>query len=546
MSLNDTLKRSYASTLLACLVAGLSLSSSPLIAQQVIDECRMSEQTHTQNILPVAIDQSWEGMSIDGAGGIDTLTRPGPGHFAVRPELLKSVEVINSRNGKFDTIVLNGEMILSGELDEMEVIADWYDQIILDPTLNWNQTVDAAFSSQIFRSSDLGRDVVIRAGLHDHVVHAPNLMIQTQEGPAGPFSMQSILEFFEQDSTRSRNPTLTWAQSGVVTPDFLNSPRSFQGATFDTRNRVPNVVVIDIFGLVGHAPRQFVFEGDAIDRLVLPKPECWEISQVGEDGHRTAVFQAGEPTEITIIADDYHLSVHRIGLYREGRADQPNYRLFSHDGGHVVDAIDLRNGGRDILIVRNDGRLRRGVPVVVEGDEGLDEIWLEGAAGWRIEFQDYGVVATVPADRDSDFTLAFAPGLKVGILPRPEYLNDPRLLALPAYPGLPDERTQHSVVRLTRGGFVNLSADQFANRAILDVTNGTANIVRLTPDHLVNAGTDVIIAGDALMDVVLSEGMPTPSVDPAGNVVWSIDRPDGRTQTVTAVGIDYIQYPTAN
>lgn len=89
----------------------------------------------------------------------------------------------------------------------------------------------------------------------------------------------------------------------------------------------------------------------------------------------------------------------------------------------------------------------------------------------------------------------------------------------------------------------------YKRKLILDVFedksgfDGIENVLRLSQDNLLYAGTNVMIEGDPNLDVILSDGMPDMVSDPAGNLIWKIDRPDGQVQVITAKGIAYVQYP---
>lgn len=70
------------------------------------------------------------------------------------------------------------------------------------------------------------------------------------------------------------------------------------------------------------------------------------------------------------------------GEWRAERAETSGVWLLSNDTQTVLDAIDLRNGGPDTLMLRNDGRLRLSHGTVF-GEPG-DEVWLEGLRVGRL------------------------------------------------------------------------------------------------------------------------------------------------------------------
>lgn len=147
----------------------------------------------------------------NGGGGIDVIRRNGPGTFAPRPENYISAERIDLENGVFDTVVMNAEMIRSTEIGELEIVADWFDQIILDPMLTWNRSVDAAFSSQVFRPDSVDFAATVRTPLETFVIGRPTLSMQTQESPLGRFSMEASGDpDVNQAEGQSPSITLSW------------------------------------------------------------------------------------------------------------------------------------------------------------------------------------------------------------------------------------------------------------------------------------------------------------------------------------------------
>ncbi len=550
MYLNSKWVKNQPMGLFLSALIGFAWLVEPVFAQsQSSIECLSRINNPGDAVRQVALRRSWDTDIYNGLGGVDTFIWKGPGHFSPRPQTFLSMEIIDTQNGAFDTVIVNGETILGTERGELELITDWYDQIILDPRLRWDRTIDDAFTGQIFRSKSAGGPVLVRTALDAYVVEPPSMALQTPEGPLGVFSLEHVPGAQAQSSVDSPDGQvveLAWPNAGRVEPN-LESLRGAGGRVIlNTENRASNAVVIDVAALMGRAPRQIVFTGDMDDRLVMLQEECWEISDAGELGQKQAVFNAGKPNEITLFADRQHLRRGRNGTFTLGSAGSPNYRHLSADVNYVLDAIDLRNNGRDILIIRNDARLRSGFPVIVDGDEGVDEIWLEGSAGWRFEYQNYGLVATVPNGPDSQLILAFAPGLKVGILPTPPFLNNPALLSLPAYPGTRDEPSDHTRLFVTRGGFVNFSAQQLAGKSVLDLKNGIGNVLRLSSENLANVGEDLLIIGDNNQDTILSDGLPEMGHGPQGRIVWHIERPNGKIQRITARGISFVQYPTDN
>jgi len=506
--------------------------------------CNLGVETSPRSVM---IDNSWKGTSVDGGGGIDTFWINGPTYFLPRPERLKSLEVFDMKNGLFDTVVVNADMIATTELGEIEIISDWFDQVILDPEVNWLRTIDDTFSSQKFKTVQSGETLTVKTDLKAHILAPSELPLVTKEGPKGAFdpkTVKTVVMGLHPSETDTADAAfhLRSPNADVVQFNFKALDDQMKRIVLNTEDGFSNAVVIDITKVNLSVDREFVFNGDRFDRIILAQPGCWSVSDASDDVQNTARYLKGNQGGMTLTADAHHLKAWRAGRFTVGRVQSPGYRHLTADGIHAYDQIDLVNGGPDTLIIRNSAHLRPDVPVVLRGDPGLDHIWLEGSAGWTLDYQDKGVVAQVPFGKDADITLAFMPGLEVSILPVPVFLNNPEMLELPAYPGLTDDVRDKSTLIVTRAGFAKFSANQLANIEHVDFTNGIANTVLISPEQLVSARPALQFHGDEGLDTILAIGMPDAITDSQKGLTWTLSRPDGTTLTVSATGFSYLSH----
>lgn len=198
--------------------------------------------------------------------------------------------------------------------------------------------------------------------------------------------------------------------------------------------------------------------------------------------------------------------------------------------------------------MRNDGRLLSGHTVHVDGDPGLDVLWLEGSAGWRIEYLENEVRASVPLGTRSMIQLAIQPELGLRVLPVPPFVSDPTLSDVPAYPGLRDKRMTAGRVVVSRGGFVKFSAEQLHGQSTIDVTNGIANVVVLSPALLAGAQDSVEIIGDRDLDLFLPIDLTPVSGAAAGTTEWRANGSANASRSVQRVivhGLDVRLRPAA-
>lgn len=491
-----------------------------------------------------SLGRSWEERSHDGDDGADIFRFGTSITYSPRARNLTSFEVLDSRNDVFTTVIIDAEIILSAEQDEIEVVTDWFDQVILDPRYKWSATVDPAFTGQLFTTEHNDRVLTVRTGLHTYVINGSEPGLVTKVGPFG--SHGEIWNINRTEPTVSipqaseNDVSLHWAGEGIIIPDLRTTSDENETIELNTQNEVQNSVVIDLKMIIGKKERDLVLRTDPIDRLILVQEPCWDIGEVDSNGLRQAFAIQNLPQRLSLTAQARQLQAGRISSFAWANVHRPGYRHLSVESRMVLDAIKLDNGGVDVLVIRNTGHLRRDSPVLIMGDPGLDEVWLEGSAGWRTEFRDTGVVATVPADNASQIELHFGPGIKLKILPIPKFLGNPAILELPFYPGNPNRKSQHATLYVSRGGYVALSANQLANKRHIGFINGAPNIVRISPEQLSNSAESVELNGEHDLDMLLLDEMPEGEVDHSGAIIWQIDRPDGVKQRVKATGFSYV------
>lgn len=508
--------------------------------------CDLTKEGMPRSVL---LDKSWQGVSYDGGDGVDTFTVSGPSYFSPRPDRIRSIEVFQLENGLFDTIIVNAEMILGTERGEIEIISDWFDQVILEPGLDWSRSVDAAFSSQILTAVISDRTVTVRTGLNTSILTPTGMPLETREGPLGVFDPDTrstvVLNARPSESEGSDAILKLRARKrDIVRLNLRKLNEEIRRIVLDTKEGFSNSTIVDINEIDLSYDREIIFDSDELDRLVLVQPECWDISKTAEKGKKKARYKSEKGTELTLTAASHHFDPRRTGPYVIGSVHEPGYRHLSADGQHIYDQFDFRNGGPDTFILRNSMHLRNGIPLVIRGDVGQDHIWLEGTAGWRLEYWDNGVVARVPFGGDKDIILAFMPGLKVSVLSTPHFLNDPAMLDLPAYPGIANDVGDYTGLVVTRAGFVKFSQNQLENVENLDLRNGIANTLQITPDQLSLSADGLHLKGDKGLDTLLAKGFSEPESNGKGQYIWRLTRSDGTEQVVTAEGFSYLTQPS--
>lgn len=534
------------SALFCASLLAITIGAPPSFAQTAAT-CDLSAKGNPQGVL---IGRSWEADLFDGAGGIDTFKVRGPNHIFPRPGVIKSFEVFDLENGLFDTAVISAEVIATTELGEIEVFTDWFDQVILDPDMTWSRTTDAAFSSQIYTTIFDDRELTVRTDLNTHVLSPSGWPLQTTQGPLGVFDHVARSSGILRKSPSNHTGAdvmfkVATANSDVVYLHMTPQEKDAKRIEIDTRNGSVNAVMIDINNMDPSIDREVTFKGDVFDRLILPQLECWDIANDPSDALGVARYSGDRHGEITLIASRHHFAPRRLGRFTAGRPKRTGVLHLSADGNHLYDQINLANGEPDHLILRNSGHLRPNFPVIVHGDPGLDRVWIEGGAGWKMEYQDLGVAARVPHGADADLILAFMPGLEVSLLPAPGFLSDPRLLELPFYPGIGNEVREQTQLFVTRAGFVKFSANQIENKALIDFTNGAANTVLIAPEQLTGSSETLELYGDLGLDTILTLGMPTPVASEEGRFTWTLQRPDGTRVSVEATGFGHLESPHA-
>ena len=97
---------------------------------------------------------------------------------------------------------------------------------------------------------------------------------------------------------------------------------------------------------------------------------------------------------------------------------------------------------------------------------------------------------------------------------------------------------------VTRAGFVKFSQNQLTNVENLDLRNGIANTLQISPDLLSLSAEDLHLKGDDGLDTLLAKGFSEPESNGKGQYIWRITRGDGTEQTITAEGFSYLTRST--
>lgn len=311
--------------------------------------------------------------------------------------------------------------------------------------------------------------------------------------------------------------------------------------TLDLHNGQHNVIGLDLGLLGAGVARELRLEADTTDRVVLLQRDCWRVEQGAAGGVSVARFEASSETAISVTADAALLRQARTGPVVTAVAETPGTRHLNADLSGVADEIDLRNGGRDVVILRNVA-LRQETPVIIAGDPGLDEIWIEGSAGWQVEHGPLGATASTPVSDEGRIAIALYPGLALRLLPTPPFLSQPSMAHVPFYPGAPDAVLAGSGLYVTRGGTVRLSRLQLDNRHRLTFINGIANSVHLDFSQVLNDENRVILSGDPQRDHLVISGEQRHAIGEDGAFIWRIPREDGSAQEIHATGFSYVAY----
>ncbi len=474
---------------------------------------------------------------IDGAGGIDTLDMDGPSHLALWPERIRSVERIDLQNGLFDTVLIDTDYIVTTENHEVAVLTDPFDQVFVDPFALWQRHLDTATGGQIFMTTQGEIELRVRVDLDAHVVLPSPDLLWTRGGTAGAFEIMSQLGTAPMPRLAPEGPV--WDHAGVIIPDLAALGPG--AVTLDTRNSERNLIGIDIASLNDGISRDILLQTDDTDRLVLLQPDCWVDEPTEREGIAVKRFVGGTVASIIIAGTPNILHPSRTGPVITAYAARPGIRHLQANAQNTVDEIDLRNGGRDVLILRNTA-LRPDDHVVVSGDPEMDEIWVEGSSGWTLEHTTHGITLSTPVSVDERITVALAPGLALRLLPMPTFLMQPSMADLSFYPGTRDEVLGGTATFFTRGGIVRLSPNQLQGRQQLIFRNGTANTVHLDFVQPLNEAERVMLWGDAGRDhLVLSNAQPH-LIDEDGALVWQISRGDGTFQEIGASGFAHVTY----
>ncbi len=478
------------------------------------------------------------GGRYDGREGIDTFRIGTARTFSPRPERHISFETFDLRNDLFTVFVVDAQVIATTDTNEIEVLADDYDQVILDPRYEWDSHVDSAFRG-IAHVTTVNEEVLTLRTSFDTYVIGPNQSgVRVSPAPrrdvTWPLGHGSRARPALHNTVISDSRTIIrWDDAGIVLADIREIEAEDGIYEFDVKNGLPNALVIDINEVVGPTPRQLHITADAEDRLILLQQPCWSIDRAGNQVVMRTLENA--PQSLSIMAESELYEKYRVERYIASSARSPGVRHLSSEGRRVIDGIDLKNRGKDTLIIRNTPHLREDFPVFIRADEG-DEVWLEGSAGWELQFRDYGVFATVPAGFGGSRILWFEPGTIVSILPPAPGLSDPKMLDLGFYPGTKNEPSDGTGLIVSRSGGVAFSQAQLQGKSRVSFENGAANTIRLSPDIFDGTQTEILLVGDPGLDLLAMDDMPAHRILENGNIVWQIQIGTNITQTITADG----------
>ncbi|MTI03323.1 hypothetical protein [Roseibium sp. RKSG952] len=479
--------------------------------------------------------------SMSGGEGLDRIAFTGPITKVLGRGIFREFELVEIKNGQFDSLVVLGEFLQSADYGEVEIQADWFDTVVLDPRLDWTHLPSPSFSDELYKTKLDGDDLQVRVPIGTFVVTGNDLSsILSTEGPLGRYSLDfgaaagpdvQVEEATQDDVSET---TLTWKVGGVARPDLSSIRHNADRVVLNLNNSAANLVEIATGHLLSWHTEDIHLLLDELDRVTIADPNCWTLQ-----GHTDATLmrlsskqEDGRSAQIHLPKPILEENNGRAPVV--GHAEQSTVFHLSYDTRRVLDAIDLTNGVKDYFIIRNDGRLRSSPQTTILGDPGLDEIWLDGSSGWAINFTDYGLVATTPRGFQREpLQIRFAPELVLRKMPMPGYLQNPKLLDQPHYPGARDESSEAERIYVTRGGYVRFSRDQLANRREIDMSNGRQNIFLLREEDLTRTAPEFEIRGDFNLDLIDATEMPEPSIREDGSYVWQISGPTG-LRTITA------------
>jgi hypothetical protein len=524
-------------------IAHLLFAAVPTLAGAQ-DAGALRDCTQTLQTSPAAIKSVPLGLErdiVDGGAGRDVLVYRGPSHVVVGRGEIGSMERIDIQNGQFDTVTVLGEVVQATSSAEVDIRTDEFDTIVLDPRLSWTLLPDPSLAFDTYSATidDKSLSVLVAPGTFV-LFGQMSQDVTTVAGAEGeyafpvPPSSETPQDIIDADG----QAIFRWHNGGTIRPTVAETGLNVSEVDLDFANGKINFIELCLANVIDPSGRIIRFLADPFDQFVLLDPENW----TRQDTEDPDVLRLSSETDAGSALVEMSAELLRLGsndAVAVGFAREPGVWNLSSDSATALDAIDLRNGGIDRLILRNDGRIREGSRLIV-GDPG-DEIWLDGSAGWSIKYTPMGVTASNPVGTENSYiTLLFGPDLKVQKLPFPPFLAKPTLLDLLFYPGSRDRVTEASTLFVTRGGYIDLSQIQIANKSTFSLRNGSPNILRIRPGDFSLAALRVDISGDSDADIVLAVGLPTPELTVPGEVSWTLPSADGpRTIAIRGLRIIY-------
>ncbi|MCB9948110.1 MAG: hypothetical protein H6842_09815 [Rhodospirillaceae bacterium] len=456
---------------------------------------------------------TWQTTRVDGGGGRDTYRLRGPDTFLFDGVGVVSIERIAIDNGLFDTVAVLEPLFATTEDGEVEIDADWFDTVILDPGLDWRRSLDVGGADLVVEAEAGQATWRVFAPFDVHLVTAPAGAVLTTaawDAGAGPSDAGPAWQGVAVGQVGTR-PGLRWTAAGGLDLEVPPGVGADGPVVVDIRNAAANRLRLDLRMLAGLSGGTLAVDADPQDRLELLQPACWSAPDTPTSAEGRVLLRTlptlldgialvGQPSLLPAAPPEGPRPVRM-------RADGAGFYHLSADLSHIVGEIDLRDGVATTLMIRLGGHLATDRPIPVSGDAGLDAVWLDGSAGWVLKRRGGAVAATVPARRGRAVTLQFGAGLRLAVLPAPPYLTDPRLAQVGHYPAMPDETMGAPGLYLPRGGFVRLSPTQLAGLAEIDLTNGIANVFDLDPAALAGAAPRLMIQGDIGLDIVRAPGL---------------------------------------
>lgn len=520
-------------------IAQLLFAAVPTIASAQ-DAGALRDCTQTFQASPAAIKSvplGGEGDIIDAGAGRDVLVYRGPSHVVVGRGKIGSMERIDIRNEQFDTITVLGEVVQATSSAEVDIRADEFDTVILDPRLSWTMLPDPSLAFDTYSATIDGKSLSVLVAPGNFVLSGQMSQdVMTIVGIEGEYtfpvspSSETPQEIIDADGQAK----FSWGNGGTIRPSVAETGLNVSEVDLDFVNGKINFIELCLANVIDPSGRIIRLLADPFDQFVLLDPENWTRQDVWDPDVVRLSSETDAGSALIEMSAEF-LRLGSDGAVAVGFAREPGVWNLSSDSATALDAIDLQNGGIDRLILRNDRRIREGFRLIV-GDPG-DEIWLDGSAGWSIKYTPSGVIASTPVGTEnSHITLQFGPDLKVRKLPFPPYLAEPKLLDSLFYPGSRDKVTEASTLFVTRGGYVDLSQIQIANKSTFSMRNGSPNILRIRPGDFSLAAQRVEISGDSDADMVLAVGLPAPEVTTPGEISWVLPFSDG-PRTIVARGL---------